>query len=145
MAFRRMPRLTAGHLVDEATVTWLPLASAKGSQFDSVFAPPGQQKANERAIPLPSLLRPRSKSYLEGLCSGQQLSIRELARPIGASRAAVRKALGRFGIPQNGNGYRRIGTLPFGDDYLNYQLVKNKAEYDVSDLPYNGNGTLTKE
>lgn len=57
----------------------------------------------------------------------------------------MRKALGRFGIPQNGNGYRRIGTLPFGDDYLNYQLVKNKAEYDVSDLPYNGNGTLTKE
>jgi hypothetical protein len=49
MAFRRMPRLTAGHLVDEATVTKLPSASAKGNPFDSVFAPPGQQIADLRA------------------------------------------------------------------------------------------------
>ncbi len=31
VAFRGTPRLTAGHLVDEATVTGLPSASAKGT------------------------------------------------------------------------------------------------------------------
>jgi hypothetical protein len=40
----------------------------------------------------------------------------------------VLEALDRFGIPQNGNGHKRVGHLPFGFDYLNHQLVKNSAE-----------------
>jgi hypothetical protein len=47
------------------------------------------------------------------------------------SRSAVLEALRRFGIPQNGNGHKRVGPLPFGIDYLNYQLVKNQAEQAV--------------
>ena len=43
----------------------------------------------------------------------------------------VLEALDRFGIPQNGNGRTHPGQLPFGFDYLNYRLVKNKAEQDA--------------
>jgi predicted DNA-binding protein YlxM (UPF0122 family) len=137
MSFRRMPRLTAGHLVDEATVTRLPLALAKGSPFDSVSAPPGQQKANARAacpalvegvIFLPSLLGLRSKSALQGFYTHERMSAREISRLVGSSRSAVLDALDRFDIPQNRNGHKRIGPLPFGFDYLNHQLVKNGAE-----------------
>ena len=40
----------------------------------------------------------------------------------------VLEALDRFGIPKNGNGHKRVGPLPFGFDYLNHQLVKDRAE-----------------
>jgi hypothetical protein len=43
----------------------------------------------------------------------------------------VLEALDRFGIHQNGNGHKRVGPLPFGFDYLNHQLVKNKGEQPV--------------
>ncbi len=43
----------------------------------------------------------------------------------------VLEALDRFGIPQNGNGHKRTGHLPFGFNFLNYKLVKNKAEQDA--------------
>ncbi len=53
-------------------------------------------------------------------------------RPIYAlrapSRSAVLDALDRFGIPPNEGRSKRTGTLPFGFDYLNHQLVKNGAE-----------------
>jgi hypothetical protein len=53
VAFRGTPRLTAGHLVDEATVTRLPLALAKRSQFDCVSAPPaGLEPATGRILRL---------------------------------------------------------------------------------------------
>lgn len=108
--------------------------------FDSVFAPPGQRKANARGaippliedtIPLPSLLSLRSKSALEGLYRHERLSARKISRLAGASRAGVLGALDRFGIPKNGNGHKRTGHVPFGFDYLNYRLLKNKAEQDV--------------
>jgi len=92
--------------------------------FGPVSAPPGYLGARARG----SLRCPWSRSYLEGLCSGQHLSIREITRLTGASLAAVLEALDRFGIHQNGNGHKRTGHLPFGFDYLNCQLVKNKAE-----------------
>jgi hypothetical protein len=76
---------------------------------------------------LPSLLRLRSKSALEGLYRSEHLSVREIARLIEASHAGVNVALDRFGIPRNGNGYTRTGHVPFGFDYLNHQLVKNGA------------------
>jgi len=98
MAFRRMPRLTAGHLVDKATVTRLPLALAKGSPFDSVFAPRTNKQANGRpalaaliegTIPLPSLLRLRGRAFLGQLYRRRRLLAREIARPTGVSRSGV--------------------------------------------------------
>jgi site-specific DNA recombinase len=47
------------------------------------------------------------------------------------SHSVVLEALGRFGIPQNGNGHKRIGHLPFGFDYVNHQLLMNKGEQAV--------------
>jgi hypothetical protein len=73
----------------------------------------------------------RSKSYLEQLYVGRHLSAREIARLADVSRSAVLEALDRSGIPQNGNGHKRPGHIPFGFDYLNYHLVKNKAEQGV--------------
>ena len=105
--------------------------------FDSVFAPPGQQKANARGtvpaliegvIFLPSLLGLRSKSALQGFYTHERMSAREISRLVGSSRSAVLDALDRFDIPQNRNGHKRIGPLRFGFDYLNHQLVKNGAE-----------------
>ena len=40
-------------------------------------------------------------------------------------------ATDRFSIPQNGNGHKRPGQIPFGFEYSDYQLVKNKAEQGV--------------
>jgi hypothetical protein len=51
--------------------------------------------------------------------------VREVARLAEVSRSAMLVALIRFDIPQNGNSHKRTGHLPFGFDYLNYQLVKN--------------------
>ncbi|MBE3063539.1 MAG: recombinase family protein, partial [Spirochaetes bacterium] len=82
----------------------------------------------EDTIPLPSLLRLRSSSYLEALYSKQHLSAREIARLAEVSRSMVLEALDRFGIPQNGNRHKRVGPLPFGFDYLGHQLVKNGTE-----------------
>ena len=105
--------------------------------FESIFAPPDQQKANalgaipvliEGVISLPSLLGLRSKSALEGFYTHERMSAREISRLVGSSRSAVLDALDRFGISQNGNGHKRTGHLPFGFDYLNHQLVKNGAE-----------------
>ena len=74
------------------------------------------------------MLSLRSKSALKRLYTSEHLFAREISRHAGASRSGVLKALDRFGIPQNGNGHKRIGPLPFGFDYLNHQLVKNSAE-----------------
>jgi predicted DNA-binding protein YlxM (UPF0122 family) len=110
------------------------------SPFDSVPSPPAQPEANARGtipaliegiIPLPSLLSLRSKGALEGLYTRKHLSAREISRLVGSSRSAVLDALDRFDIPQNRNGHKRIGPLPFGLDYLNHQLVKNGAEQDA--------------
>jgi len=49
----------------------------------------------------------------------------------GASRAGVLNALDRFGIERNADKATRIGPVPFGFDYLNFKLVKNKAEQEV--------------
>jgi predicted DNA-binding protein YlxM (UPF0122 family) len=82
----------------------------------------------EGVIFLPSLLGLRSKSALEGLYTREHLSAREISRLVGSSRSAVLAALDRFDIPQNRNGHKRIGPLPFGFDYLNHRLVKNGPE-----------------
>ena len=47
------------------------------------------------------------------------------------SHSTVLAALSRFDIPLNGNGHKRPGQIPFGFDYIDYQLVKNRAEQDI--------------
>ena len=73
----------------------------------------------------------RSKSYLEQLYSGRHLSVREIANRTDLSHSVVLATMDRFGIPQNGNGHKRPGQIPFGFEYTDYQLVKSKAEQGV--------------
>jgi predicted DNA-binding protein YlxM (UPF0122 family) len=105
--------------------------------FELVPSPPAQLKANpggpvpaliEGVVPLPPVLSLRSKGVLERLYGRERLSAREISRLIGSSRSAVLDALDRFGIPPNGSRRKRTGTLSFGFDYLDHQLVKNGAE-----------------
>jgi site-specific DNA recombinase len=101
------------------------------------FAPPDQPKANRRdetpalvegVIPLPPVIGLRSRGVLETLYRKEHLSAREIEQLLGVSHAGVLGALNRFAIPRNGNGRKRTGQLPFGFDYLNYQLVENATE-----------------
>jgi hypothetical protein len=82
-------------------------------------------------IQLPSLMQLRSKSYLERLYLNQHLSIREIARLTNASHSVALEAMKRSGVPQNGNGRKHPGQIPFGYDYTDYHLVKNKREQEV--------------
>ncbi len=82
----------------------------------------------EGVIPLPPVLGLRSRSALGRLYTGEHLSARKISRLIGSSRSAVLDVLSRFGIPPSEGRRKRTGTLPFGFDYLNHQLVKNGAE-----------------
>lgn len=59
----------------------------------------------------------RSKSYLEQLYLNEHLSIREIARSTDASHSVVVEAMKRFDIPQNGNGHKHPGQIPFGYEY----------------------------
>ena len=70
----------------------------------------------------------RSRGVLETLYRNEHSSAREIERLLGVSHAGVLRALDRFAIPRNGNRRKRIGQLPFGFDYHNYQLVENGAE-----------------
>ena len=70
-----------------------------------------------------------SKQKRSGAALHGRASIRQkISRLIGSSRSAVLDALSRFGIPPSEGRRKRTGTLPFGFDYLNHQLVKNGAE-----------------
>ena len=89
---------------------------------------PGLPALIEGTIPLPGLTQLRSKSYLAQLYAGRHLSARQIARLTEVSRSVVLAGLGRFGIPQNGRGRTHPGQLPFGFDYRDYWIVKNKAE-----------------
>jgi len=102
-----------------------------------VSARGSKQQANKRPaliadmIRLPSLVQLRSRSYVEQLYLNQHLSIREIARQTDVSHSVVAEAMKRFGIPQNGNGHKHPGQIPFGYDYTDYHLVKNKNEQEV--------------
>jgi hypothetical protein len=89
----------------------------------------------------------RSKSYLEQLYAGRHLSGRQIAGLNDVSRSVVLAALGRFGIPQSGNGRTHPGQLPFGYDYSNHSLVKNKTEQGVIRLirQYRGGGSSLRQ
>ena len=68
---------------------------------------------------------------MKRLYSDRHLSIKEIARLADVSHSAVGETLKRFGIPRNGNGRKHPGQIPFGYDYVDYRLVKNKGEQEV--------------
>ena len=102
-----------------------------------ILARGSKQQANKQAaliedtIPLPPLLRLRSKTYLEQLYSGKHLSVREIASLTDLSHSVALEATKRCDIPQNGNGHEHPGQIPFGYEYTDYRLVKNKTEQEV--------------
>jgi hypothetical protein len=73
----------------------------------------------------------RSRSYLAQLYQGRHLSARQIARLAEVSRSTAFAALKRCGIPKDGRNRTHPGQLPFGYDYQNYRLVKNRAEQGV--------------
>ena len=100
-----------------------------------VFAPRNKQHANSRpALIVRASTSPAAAqqvSYLERLYSDRHLSIKEIARLADVSHSAVGEALKRLCIPRNGNGRKHPGQIPFGYDYVDYRLVKNKSEQEV--------------
>jgi len=66
------------------------------------------------------------------LYSERHLSVREIASLTDLSHSVVLAAMERFGIPQNGNGHKRQSQISFGFNYIDYKIMKNKEEQDVS-------------
>ena len=65
------------------------------------------------------------------LYTGRHLPARQIARLTELNRSTALGALGRFGILQNGHGRTHPGQLPFGFDYADCRLLKNKTEQGV--------------
>jgi predicted DNA-binding protein YlxM (UPF0122 family) len=100
-------------------------------------APGGRQSANKKisliedSIPLPALLQIRSRAVLERLYKREKLSVREIARLTETSHSTILSALSKFEIPQNGNGHKRRGQIPFGYEYKDFKLIKRKDEQEI--------------
>ena len=50
---------------------------------------------------------------------------------MGVSHASILAALDRYAIQRNDGSRRRKGQIPFGFDYANSKLVRNKQEQEV--------------
>jgi hypothetical protein len=134
-----LPALVSSLVLEETGIK-IALAGVNRTGLGSsvfVSARGSKQQANNRPaliagnIQLPSLVQLRSKSYIEQLYLNQHLSIREIAHRTDVSHSVVLEAMKRFGIPQNGNGHKHPGQIPFGYEYTDYHLVKNKSEQEV--------------
>jgi IS30 family transposase len=75
----------------------------------------------------------RSRSYVTNLYIKRDLPIREIARQMNVSNSTVIECLRRLGIHDKGARKRVItqGQIPFGFDYKNGKLEKNKEEQKV--------------
>jgi IS30 family transposase len=75
----------------------------------------------------------RSRSYVTNLYIKRDLPIREIARQMNMSHSTVIKSLKRLGIHDKGARKRVItqGQVPFGYNYRNGKLEKNKEEQEV--------------
>jgi IS30 family transposase len=75
----------------------------------------------------------RSRSYVTNLYIKRDLPIREIARQINVSHSTVIECLRRLGIHDKVPKKRVItqGQIPFGFDYKNGKLEKNKEEQEV--------------
>jgi len=74
----------------------------------------------------------RSRSYVTNLYIKRDLPIREIARQLNASHSTVIECLRRLGI--HDKGVKKIiiqGQIPFGYNYKNGKLEKNKEEQGV--------------
>jgi hypothetical protein len=62
----------------------------------------------------------------------RHLSSREIGRELDISHQAVLSVIGKFGLNgSNGSDRHKPGQIPFGWDYVDYQLKKNREEQDV--------------
>jgi len=84
-------------------------------------------------IQLPSKMLLRSKSYVTNLYIKRDLPIREIARQMNVSHSTVIECLRRLGIHDKGakKRVRYQGQIPFGYNYKNGKLEKNKEEQEV--------------
>ena len=103
----------------------------------SGLAPRDKQQANRKIelitdkIQLPKIWVLRNKSYIERLYCNNHLSIREIARKLNVSHSSVFAAIKRYGSLQQVKDRKRKGQIPFGFEYINYQLLKKKDEQEV--------------
>ena len=75
----------------------------------------------------------RSRSYVKKLYIKRDLPIREIARQLNVSHSTVIECLRRLEIHDKGSKKRVItqGQVPFGHNYKNGKLEKNKEEQEV--------------
>jgi IS30 family transposase len=75
----------------------------------------------------------RSRSYVTTLYIKRDLPIREIARQLNVSHSTVIECLRRLGIHDKGarKRDRYQGQIPFGYNYKNGKLEKNKEEQEV--------------
>jgi len=75
----------------------------------------------------------RSRSYITTLYIKRDLPIREIARQMNVSHSTVIECLRRLGIHDKGarKRDRYQGQIPFGYNYRNGKLQKNKEEQEV--------------
>jgi IS30 family transposase len=75
----------------------------------------------------------RSRSYVTNLYIKRDLPIREIARQLNVSHSTVIECLRRLGIHDKGarKRDRYQGQIPFGYDYSEGKLEKNKEEQKV--------------
>jgi len=85
------------------------------------------------SIQLPPKMLLRSRYYVTNLYIKRDLPIREIARQLNVSHQTVIECLRRLGIRDKGSRKRVItqGQIPFGFDYKNGKLEKNKKEQEV--------------
>ena len=104
-----------------------------------VFAPspPTKQHTNKKfyliqdTLPLPGRLLVQSKQHLKALVKWH-LSSREIGKELSISHQAVLSAIEKYGLNGfNGSAQLRPGQIPFGWEYVDYQLKKNKEEQEV--------------
>jgi hypothetical protein len=82
-------------------------------------------------LPLPGRLLVQSKQHLKTLVK-QHLSSREIGRKLDISHQTVLSAISKYGLnDSNGSDRQKSGRIPFGWDYVDYQLKKNREEQEV--------------
>jgi hypothetical protein len=109
----------------------------KHDLFYADYSPPAKQYTNKKfyliqdTLPLPGRLLVQSKQHVKTLVK-QQLSSREIGRELDISHQAVLSAIEKFSLDgSNGSAQFRPGQIPFGWDYIDYQLKKNREEQEV--------------
>ena len=73
----------------------------------------------------------QSKQHIKSLVN-RHLSSREIGRELDISHQAVLSAIEKFGLNEsNGLDRHKPGQIPFGWNYVDFQLKKNREEQEV--------------